>query len=155
MANTYTQIYLHVVFAVQGRQNLIRREHKEELHKYITGIVTGRGQKLIVINSMPDHVHILLGLKPDISLSDLVGDIKTGSTNHINRNRWVAGRFCWQEGFGAFSYSHSQLNAVVRYIQNQEQHHAKRTFREEYKTMLEKFKVRYDERYIFKPTNED
>jgi len=154
MANTYTQIYVHVVLSVQGRQNLIRREHKEELHKYITGIATGRGQKLIAINSMPDHVHILLGLKPDIALSDLVGDIKTGSTNHINRSRWVAGRFCWQEGFGAFSYSHSQLNAVVRYIQNQEQHHAKRTFREEYKAMLEKFKVRYDERYIFRPTND-
>jgi REP element-mobilizing transposase RayT len=155
MANTYTQIYMHVVFAVQERQNLIRREHKEELHKYITGIITGRGQKLIAINLMPDHVHILLGLKPDIALSDLVGDIKTGSTNHINRNQWVAGRFCWQEGFGAFSYSHSQLNAVVRYIQNQEQHHARRTFREEYRAMLERFKVRYEERYLFKPTDED
>jgi REP element-mobilizing transposase RayT len=154
MANTYTQIYVHVVFAVQGRMNLIRSEHKEELHKYMTGIVTGRKQKLISINSMPDHVHILIRLKPDMALLDLVGDINTDSTNHINRQRWVAGRFSWQEGFGAFSYSHSQLDAVIHYIQNQEQHHKKRSFREEYLDLLEKFRVAHDERYIFKPVEE-
>ena len=109
MANTYTQIYIQVVFAVQGRQSLIRPERKEELQKYMTGIVTRQGQKLIAIHCMPDHTHLLIGLKPSIALSDLVGDIKTGSTNHINENRWVPGRFSWQEGFGAFSYSHSQL----------------------------------------------
>ncbi len=151
MANTYTQIYVQVVFAVQGRQNLIRPERKEELQKYITGIVCGQKQKLLAINCMPDHTHILIGLKSDVALSDLVGDIKTGSTNHINRSRWVLGRFSWQEGFGAFSYGHSQLDTVIRYIQNQEKHHARRTFQDEYFAFLEKFRVPYDERYVFKP----
>ena len=95
MANTYTQIYIQIVFAVQGRQNLIRLEHKEELHKYVTGIITRHGQKLLAIHAMPDHVHILVGLKPSMALSDLVREIKTGSTNHINENRWVTGRFAW------------------------------------------------------------
>lgn len=151
MANTYTQIYVDVVFAVEGRQSIIPREKKEELHQYITGIVTRQKQKLIAINSMPDHIHILIGLKPDMALSDLVGSIKTGSTNHINRNRWVVGRFSWQEGFGAFSYSHSQLGTVIRYIQNQEKHHAKQSFHDEYQTLLDRFDVPHDERYIFKP----
>ena len=132
MANTYTQIYVQVVFAVQGRQNLIRPERKEGLHKYITGIITRQGQKLLAIHCMPDHTHILIGLKPNKALSDLVGDIKTGSTNHINESRWVAGRFSWQEGFGAFSYSHSQLTDVIRYIQNQVEHHTRKGFCEEY-----------------------
>lgn len=151
MANTYTQIYVHVVFAVEGRQSIIPRDKKEDLHKYITGIITRQKQKLIAINSMPDHIHILIGLKPDMALSDLVGDIKTGSTNHINRNRWVAGCFSWQEGFGAFSYSHSQLGTIIRYIQNQEKHHAKQAFHDEYRTLLDRFEVPHDERYIFKP----
>lgn len=150
MANTYTQIYVHGVFAVEGRQSIIPRAKKEDLHKYITGIVTQQKQKLIAINSMPDHIHILIGLKPDMALSDLVGDIKTGSSNHINRNRWVTGRFLWQEGFGAFSYSHSQLGTVIRYIQNQEKHHAKQSFRDEYQILLDRFAVPHDERYIFK-----
>ena len=149
MANTYTQIYVQVVFAVQGRMNLIRPEHKEELHKYITGIATNQKQKLIAINSMPDHTHILIGLKPDMALSDLIGKIKAGSTNHINKSRWAAGRFSWQEGFGGFSYSHSQLDDVIYYIQNQEKHHEKKTFRQEYTEFLEKFNVSFDERYVF------
>ena len=155
VANTYTQIYIQVVFAVEGRQNLIRPEHKEELQKYITGIVSAKGQKLLAIHCMPDHTHILVGLKPNIALSDLVGEIKTGSTNFINRNKWVVGRFSWQEGFGAFSYSHSQLDEVIRYINNQEEHHARRTFRQEYLTLLKKFEVAHDERYIFKPSDND
>jgi len=150
LANTYTQIYIHVVFAVQGRQGLIRPEHKDELQKYMTGIVSGQGQKLIAINNMPDHFHVLLGLKPTMALSDLVGDIKSGASGFINKRRWANGRFEWQEGFGAFSYSHSQLSAVIRYIQNQEKHHARKTFREEYLQMLDKFNVPYNERYIFK-----
>jgi putative transposase len=150
MANTYTQIYIQVVFAVQGRQNLIRPEHREELQRYMTGITTHQGQKLIAIYCMPDHTHFLVGLKPDATLSDLVGDIKTGSTNHINRSRWVRGRFCWQEGFGGFSYSHSQLGAVSNYIRNQEKHHARKTFREEYVAFLKRYEVPHDERYIFK-----
>ncbi len=151
MANTYTQIYVQIVFAVQGRQNLIRNERKEELHRYITGIVTRQGQKLIAIHAMPDHVHILIGLKPSMALSDLVREIKTGSTNHINEQHWVTGRFSWQEGFGAFSYSHSQLDEVIRYIQNQEEHHHKKSFQEEYRTFLERFNVAYEERYLFAP----
>ena len=151
MANTYTQIYIQVVFAVQGRQNVIRPERKEELHKYITGIITRQGQKLLAVHCLPDHTHILIGLKPGMALSDLVREIKTGATNHINENRWVAGRFAWQEGFGAFSYSHSQLTDVIRYIQNQEQHHAKKGFREEYLEFLKKFNVTHDDRYLFQP----
>jgi REP element-mobilizing transposase RayT len=130
-----------MVFAVQGRQNLIRPGRKEELHKYITGIITRQGHKLLAIHCMPDHTHILIGLKPSMALSDLVREIKTGSTNFINENRWVTGRFAWQEGFGAFSYSHSQLTDVIQYIRNQEQHHAKKSFRDEYLEFLEKFNV--------------
>ena len=146
MANTYTQIYIHIVFAVQGRQNLIKKQWKEQLHKYITGIIKNKNQKLIVINSMQDHVHILVGLKPDVALSDLVRDIKANSSRFINEQKWVRGRFNWQEGFGAFSYSHSQLDTVIRYIQNQERHHTRKSFREEYLQMLEKFKIDYDKK---------
>jgi len=151
MANTYSQIYIQIVFAVESRQSLIDTEHNDELQKYITGIVSAQRQKLIVINNMPDHVHLLIGQRPDSALSDLVGDIKSGSTNFINRRRWVRGRFNWQEGFGAFSYSRSQLDTVVRYIKNQQRHHRTRSFRDEYVQLLDKFSVPYDERYIFKP----
>ena len=154
MANTYSQIYLHVIFAVEGRQNLIRPERNEEFQKYVTGIVSAQKQKLITINNMPDHVHVLIGLQPDLALSDLVGDIKSGSSAFIKRKRWVAGRFSWQEGFGAFSYSRSQLDTVIRYIQNQQKHHARKTFRQEYVELLEKFGIAYDKRYIFKTDEE-
>ncbi len=150
MANTYSQIYIQLVFAVEGRQNLIEPTHNDELQKYITGIITAQRQKLIAINNVSDHVHILIGQRPDIALSELVGDIKSGSTNFINRQRWVRGRFSWQEGFGAFSYSRSQLDTVIRYIGNQQKHHAKRPFRDEYVALLDKFEVPYEERYIFK-----
>ena len=151
MANTYTQIYIQVVFAVQDRQSLIKPEHNDELQKYITGIVTNQCQKLIAINNMPDHMHILIGQKPNIALSDLVRDIKAGSSGFINEHRWVAGRFAWQEGFGAFSYGHSQLTAVIRYIENQQEHHRRRSFTEEYLQLLDRFNVPHDERYIFRP----
>jgi len=150
MANTYTQIYLHVVFAVEGRQSLITLEHNDELQKYITGIVTAQRHKLIAINNMPDHLHLLVGLRPDAMLSDLVRDVKAGSSKFINEKRWVMGRFSWQEGFGAFSYARSQLGAVIRYIQNQQKHHAKKSFRDEYLELLGKFGVEYDQKYIFK-----
>jgi putative transposase len=149
MANTYTQIYIHVVFAVQGRQSLISREHNDELQKYMTGIVSGQGQKMIAINNMPDHVHMLIGQKPSRALSDLVRDIKAGSSGFINDRHWVAGRFSWQEGFGAFSYSHSQLSTVIRYIQNQQVHHQRTSFREEYVELLKRFNVAHDQRYVF------
>lgn len=150
MANTYSQIYIQIVFAVEGRQNLIDPKHNDDLQKYITGIVTAPRQKLIAINNLPDHAHILIGQRPDSALSDLVGDIKSGSTNFINRQRWVKGRFNWQEGFGAFSYSRSQLDAVSRYVQNQQKHHQRRSFHDEYVKLLDRFDVPYDERYIFK-----
>ncbi len=154
MANTYTQIYIHVVFAVEGRQNLIKPEHNDELQKYITGIISGQKQKLIAVNNMPDHLHLLAGLRPDSSLSDLVRDVKAGSSKFINEKHWVMGRFSWQEGFGAFSYSRSQLGTVIRYIENQQRHHAKKSFRDEYVELLEKFGVDYDPRYIFKTGEE-
>lgn len=150
MANTYSQIYIQVVFAVEARQHLIRSEHKEELQKYITGIVSGLRQKLLAIHCMPDHTHILIGLKPSLAISDLVQDIKTGSSRFISSRRWAPGRFSWQEGFGAFSYGHSQLGVVIRYIQNQEKHHRVKTFREEYVNFLRKFEIEHDERFIFR-----
>jgi REP element-mobilizing transposase RayT len=149
MANTYTQIYLQVVFAVNGRMCLISKEFKEELYKYITGIVKGEGQKLIAMNGMPDHIHILLGIKPNIALSDLVGKIKASSSNFINSKKRVRGKFSWQEGFGAFSYSHSQLTEVIKYIQNQEEHHSVKSFKDEYHALLKKFEVEYDDKYVF------
>jgi putative transposase len=149
VANTYTQIYIQVVFAVSGRANLLLPKHKEELNKYITGIVSGQGQKLIAINGMPDHLHLLVGLRPDMALSTLVREVKASSSKFINEKRWVRGRFCWQEGFGAFSYAHSQLDAVVRYIRNQEKHHGRRSFRDEYMTLLRKFDIAFDSKYTF------
>lgn len=149
MANTYSQIYIHVVFAVKGRQNLISKNWKDELYKYITGIIMNEGQKLITINGIPDHIHILVGLKPDKSLSDLVRDIKSNSSRFINEKHWVTGKFEWQTGFGAFSYSHSQLNNVINYIQNQEEHHKKKTFKEEYLEFLNAYNVDYKNEYIF------
>jgi REP-associated tyrosine transposase len=134
---------------VQGRQNLLRKEHKEELHKYVTGIVRNQKQKLIAISSMPDHMHILIGLRPSLALSDLIAKVKANSSLFINEKKWVRGRFNWQEGFGAFSYGHSQLNAVIRYIQDQEDHHSRRTFKQKYLELLKKFSVEYDEKYVF------
>jgi REP-associated tyrosine transposase len=150
MANTYTQIYIHVVFAVSERQSLIDKNHNDELQKYITGIISGQNQKLIAINNMPDHVHMLIGLKPDLSLSELIRDVKSNSSRFINEKRWCLGKFSWQEGFGAFSYSRSQLSDVIRYIENQQKHHATKTFREEYVELLEKFEIEFDARYLFK-----
>ncbi len=149
MANTYTQLYVHVVFSTKLREPMIAKSFQEELHKYITGIVRNLGQKLIVINSMPDHIHILVGLKPTLAISDLVRDIKRDSSAFVNEKRWLMGHFGWQDGYGAFSYGHSQLDTIVQYIQNQEQHHRKRTFKEEYLELLDKFNVEYDLKYVF------
>jgi REP element-mobilizing transposase RayT len=149
MPNTYSQIYIQIVFAVEGRQNLISPQHREELHKYITGIVNKRKQKLLAIFCMPDHVHILIGIDPAIAISELVRDIKAGSSNFINGQKWVRGRFNWQEGFGAFSYSRSQIKAVGDYILEQESRHEARTFKKEYVGLLTKFDVEFDERYLF------
>jgi REP element-mobilizing transposase RayT len=150
VANTYTQIYIQIVFAVEGRQNLLQPEHNDELQKYITGIVSGQNQKLLAINNMPDHAHLLIGLDAHLSLSELVRDIKANSSRFVNQKGWVNGRFSWQEGFGAFSYSRSQIDSVIRYIKNQQSHHARKTFRQEYLEFLRKLQVDYNERYIFK-----
>ena len=149
MANTYTQIYIQIVFTVKGRTNLIPKEKREDLHKYITGIITKRNQKLLAIYAMPDHIHILIGLKPNIAISDLVRDIKAGSSKYISDNNWVKGLFNWQEGFGAFSYSKSQVERVVKYILNQESHHRKTNFKEEYLKLLHAFEIEYKEEYLF------
>lgn len=149
MANTYSQIYIQVIFAVKGRQSLIKKTWKEELCKYITGIVKNNRQKLIAIDWVENHVHLFIGLKPDISLSDLIRDVKANSSKFINERKFVKGRFSWQEGFGAFSYSQTHIDKVYKYIMNQEEHHKKKTFREEYEDLLKKFQIEYDEKYIF------
>ena len=149
MANTYTQIYIQIVFAVKGRQNLIAKENREELHKFITGIVTNRGQKLFAVFAMPDHVHILVSIGPTILISDLVRDIKAGSSKFINDKKWINGKFHWQEGYGAFSYSKSSVDSVVKYILNQEEHHKKKKFKDEYLDLLVKFEIEYDHKYLF------
>ncbi len=148
MPNTYSQIYIQIVFAINYRMSLISPAWKERLHRYISGIVTLQGHKLIAINSTRDHIHILAGLKPHVAPSDLVRDIKRNSTIFVNENRLAAGKFAWQEGFGAFSYSHSQISRVARYIEHQEEHHRRLSFAEEYKLMLKSFHIDYDERYV-------
>jgi len=149
MANTYTQIYVQIVFAVQGRQNLIAEKNRDKLEKYICGIVSNKKSKPLAIYCNPDHTHILIGLHPSVSISDMARDIKANSSKWINENRWVMGKFNWQEGFGAFTYSKSQIDAVAKYILNQHEHHRKKSFREEYLDFLEKFNIDYDEKYLF------
>jgi putative transposase len=150
MANTYTQIHLHFVFAVKYREGIIQSSWKDELYKYVTGIVQNNKHKMICINGMPDHIHILIGMEPIQSISDLLKDVKGSSSKWINERKFLKGKFEWQEGYGAFSYSKSQVKDVIAYIENQESHHAKKTFREEYLDFLKRFEIEFDERYIFK-----
>ena len=149
MTGTYSQLYIQIVFAVKGRENLINNLWKDELHKYISGIIKGKNQKSIIINGMPDHIHAFVGLRPSMSISDLVRDIKNNSSNFINEKKFVKGKFSWQEGFGAFSYSHSDIEKVYQYILNQEQHHKKINFKNEYLELLKKFEIEFDEKYLF------
>ena len=151
MPNTYTQLYIHFVFAVKYREALINLEWKERLLQYITGIVQHNNHKMLQINSMPDHIHILIGMRPNQAISALVQNIKTESSKWINDNGFSKKRFSWQEGFGAFSYSKSHVKNVIRYVQNQEKHHQKKSFQEEYLEFLKAFEVEYDEKYIFVP----
>lgn len=153
MPNTYTQIHLHLVFAVKYRIGLIQKPWKDELYKYMTGIVQNNGHKILVINGMPDHVHLLIGFRPTQALADLMRDIKQMSSLWINERKLTPSKFAWQEGYGAFSYGHSQLKTIIRYIEQQEVHHQKRTFLEEYRAFLELFEVEFDEKYIFKEPN--
>lgn len=149
MPNTYSQIYIHLVFSVKGRSSLISQKWKEDLYKFISGIISNRSQKLLIINGMPDHIHLLVGVKPNCSLSDLVRDIKAGSSKYVNDHKWVIGRFEWQEGFGAFSLGQSQLDDIFSYIRNQEEHHQKKSFMEEYKEFLKLYQVDYKTEYLF------
>ena len=150
MANTYHQIHIQGIFAVKKRTGLIQREWKDELYKYITGIIQSHNHKLLAINGMPDHLHIFFGMRPTQSLSDLMQDVKGSSSKWINEKKFIKEKFEWQEEFGAFSYNKSQVSKVIEYVQNQEAHHRKTTFLDEYKMFLKKFEVDYDERYIFK-----
>ena len=149
MANTYSQVHLQFVFAVKYRERIIQKSWKNELYKYITGIIQQHSHKMLCINGVEDHVHILVGMRPTQSVSDLLQDIKGSSSKWINTKNLVKGKFEWQEGYGVFSYSKSQIKTVATYIENQEQHHKKTTFREEYLALLKEFEVEYDEKYIF------
>ncbi len=149
MANTYTQLYIQIVFAVKGRKHLIPKKHKEDIQRYMTGVIQSEKSKLLQINCMPDHTHVFVGLNPNQSISDLVKITKTAATKYIKQQSWMSFEFSWQRGFGAFSYSRSHIDAVINYIKNQEEHHKKRTFQEEYLDMLSKFEVPFDERYLF------
>jgi len=149
MPNTYCQLYIQIVFAVQYRENVIRPEFKNEIEKYITGIITNRNQKLFAINCMPDHTHIFISMKPSVSISNLVQDIKTGSSNFINKSKFVRGHFNWQDGFGAFSYSPNHIDYVAKYVTNQEEHHKKKTFKQEYLHLLKRANIDYNEHYLF------
>lgn len=149
MANTYSQVLLQFVFTVKGRHSLINQKHNDELQKYISGIVKHRKQKLLAINNMPDHLHLFVGFGTTLSIADFMEEIKAISSKFINEKGWVQGKFEWQRGYGVFSYSRSQMEDVVKYIQNQQEHHKKKTFREEYLEFLKKFEVEYDEKFLF------
>ena len=149
MPGTFSQIYIQTVFAVKGRENLLDKKWRGEVFRYMAGIIKNKGQKPIIINGVADHVHVFFGLKPVMAISDLIRDVKNNSTNFINENKFVKGKFSWQEGHGSFSYSHSQIEHVYNYILNQEEHHKKKTFREEYLEFLKDFEIKYDEKYLF------
>ncbi|MCX6266984.1 MAG: IS200/IS605 family transposase [Bacteroidetes bacterium] len=154
MAGTFSQIYIQVVFAAQSRETLLQKPWREEVFKYMAGIIKGKNQKPIIINGVSNHVHLFIGLKPSIALSDLVRDVKNNTSNFINNQKFIRGKFLWQEGFGAFSYAHSHIGQVYQYILNQEEHHLQKTFKDEYLEFLRKFEIAYDEKYLF-DWNED
>lgn len=151
MANTFTQIHIQCIFSVQNRFCVIHKNWEVELYQYITGIVQNHGHKVLAINGMPDHVHVFFGMRPIQSVSELLQDIKGSSSKWINKNKFTGSKFSWQEGFGAFSYSKSQVDNVIEYIKNQKKHHENRKFLQEYIDFLEKFEIPFDVRYIFKP----
>ena len=149
MANTYSQIYIQIVFAVQNRDALIQPDWETELFKYITGIVQNKGQKMLSINGTSNHIHFLIGMKPSCCLSDLVREIKKSSNTFIKEKNFSKFHFQWQEGFGAFSYSHSQLTDVIHYIEKQKEHHKKQTFKQEYLAFLKAFDIDFKNEYVF------
>ena len=149
MANTYTQLNTHVVFAVKGRDNILPSKIRHELFKYISGILTNSNQFSLAVNGYKDHVHLFFEMSPTKSLSEIVRIVKANSSKWINENKFIAGRFSWQEGYGGFSYSRSQRDDVINYIIKQEEHHHQKTFREEYLSILKSFEISFDEHYIF------
>ena len=149
MADTFSQIYIQYVFAVKGRENLLEKPWRNEVFKYIAGIIKGKNQKSIIVDGVADHVHVFVGLKPAQNISDLIRDIKNNSSRFINEQNFVKGKFQWQEGYGVFSYAHSQIDNVYQYIARQEEHHQKKTFKEEYLEFLERFDVEFDDKYLF------
>jgi putative transposase len=149
MPNTYTQLHIHFVFAVKYRKAVITNEWEDRLHKYITGIMQGNGHKMLAINSAEDHIHIFIGLNPKQSISEIMRLVKGDSSEFVNKEKFTKRKFQWQEGYGAFSNSHSQIDAVVKYILNQKTHHAKTSFKEEYLKILKDNNIEYDEKYIF------
>jgi len=155
MANTYTQIHIQAVFAVQNRDSIILNTWKDELYRYITGILQNNKHKLLAINGMPDHIHILFGFRPTQSLSDLMQDIKGYSSKWVNDKRFIRSRFSWQEGYGAFSYSVAGVPGIIKYILSQREHHRRITFLEEYLDFLREFEIEYEDRYVFKPVGID
>lgn len=148
MANTFSQIYLHIIFSVKDRERLIKVSYRTELYKYISQIVINKGQKLIVINGTEDHLHLVISINPNLSCSELVKSIKISSTKWINEKGFLRTKFQWQEGFGVFSYSKSQMNTLIDYVNNQEEHHKRKTFKEEYIELLKKFEIEFDEKYV-------
>jgi len=150
MANTYTQIHIQFVFAVKYRAALIQKDWKQELHKYISGVTASNDHTLLQVNSMPDHIHILAGMRPAESISSFVQKIKTESSKWIKSKGFCATPFAWQDGYGAFSYSKSHVPDVIRYIQNQETHHKKQLCLDEYRQLLKAFEIEYDEQHVFK-----
>lgn len=149
MANTYSQISIHAVFAVKGRENCITKDWRDDLHKYISGIITGTGATPLAVGGWLDHVHIFFGMPVTTSISDFMSIVKANSSKWINEQGFVKGKFQWQSGYGAFSFARSQRDVVIKYIMNQEEHHRQKTFREEYLKMLSDFMVEYDEKYLF------
>ena len=149
MADTYSQIYIQVVFAVQNRNAFIKPVWEEELYKYITGIVQNKGQKMLAINGTHNHIHFFIGMQPTCCLSDLVREIKKSSNTFIKEKEMRSYNFKWQEGFGAFSYGHSQLTDVIQYIERQKEHHQKRSFKEEYLAFLKAFEIEFKNEYLF------
>lgn len=149
MAGTFSQVYIQIVFSVKGRENLISSKWRADIHKYIAGIIRNKGQKPIIVGGTSDHIHAFIGIRPSMAISDLAREIKNNSSKFVNEQKLVKGRFAWQEGYGAFSYSHSQVETVYEYILNQEYHHQKETFKDEYFDFLKDYQIEYDEKYLF------
>lgn len=149
MPNTYTQLYIQFVFSVKGRQNLIQESFRDELEKVICGIINRHHCKPYAIYCNPDHTHILVGMHPTIAPSKLMEQAKSGSSKWLNQQKHILGQFSWQDGYGAFTYSRSQIDQVMKYIMSQPEHHKKQSFKEEYLLLLEKFEVPFEERYLF------